>query len=146
MSLSRTASRDSQFHKSKHIDRLSSPCTHNPRNWLATARIVGIRRLTHGRVVGLSGSWPVGTHAEFPRNVASTIQLGNGDGTFKAPAYFGKYYGTPVFADLNGDVYLDIASLILNANAPPQVAEVAAPGVWTDLLPGLWFGHLFRPA
>ena len=43
-----------------------------------------------------------------------TIQLGNGDGTFQAPAYFGKYIGTLVFADLNGDGYLDIAALIPN--------------------------------
>ena len=51
-----------------------------------------------------------------------TIQLGNGDGTFQAPAYFGKYGGTLVFADLNGDGYLDIAALIPIANAAPQVA------------------------
>ena len=50
------------------------------------------------------------------------IQLGNSDGTFQPPAYFGKYLGTPVFADLNGDGYLDIAALIPNANAPPQIA------------------------
>ncbi len=64
-----------------------------------------------------------------------TIQLGNGDGTFQAPAYFGKYLGTLVFADLNGDGYLDIAALIPNANAPPQVAVflnqgATAPGVF----------------
>jgi Bacterial Ig-like domain (group 3)/FG-GAP-like repeat len=64
-----------------------------------------------------------------------TIQLGNGDGTFQAPAYFGKYIGTLVFADLNGDGYLDIAALIPTANAPSQVAVFlnqgpTAPGVF----------------
>jgi Bacterial Ig-like domain (group 3)/FG-GAP-like repeat len=64
-----------------------------------------------------------------------TIQLGNGDGTFQAPAYFGKYIGTLVFGDLNGDGYLDIAALIPTANAPPQVAVFlnqgpTAPGVF----------------
>ncbi len=65
-----------------------------------------------------------------------TIQLGNGDGTFQPPAYFGQYSTTtPVFADLNGDGYLDIAALIPIANAPPQVAVflnqgATAPGVF----------------
>src|SRR3984957_14597454 len=64
-----------------------------------------------------------------------TIQLGNGDGTFQAPAYFGKYIGTLVFTDLNGDGYLDIAALIPTANAPWQVAVflnqgATAPGVF----------------
>jgi hypothetical protein len=64
-----------------------------------------------------------------------TIQLGNGDGTFQAPAYFGKYIGTLVFTDLNGDGYLDIAALIPTANAPPQVAVflnqgATAPGAF----------------
>jgi Bacterial Ig-like domain (group 3)/FG-GAP-like repeat len=64
-----------------------------------------------------------------------TIQLGNGDGTFQAPAYFGKYIGTLVFADLNGDGYLDIAALIPTANAPWQVAVflnqgATGPGVF----------------
>jgi hypothetical protein len=64
-----------------------------------------------------------------------TIQLGNGDGTFQAPAYFGKYIGTLVFADLNGDGYLDIAALIPIANAAPQVAiflnqGATAPGAF----------------
>src|ERR1700684_666339 len=57
-----------------------------------------------------------------------TIQLGNGDGTFQAPAYFGKYGGTLVFADLNGDGYLDIAALIPIANAAPQVAVFLTQG------------------
>jgi hypothetical protein len=64
-----------------------------------------------------------------------TIQLGNGDGTFQAPAYFGKYIGTLVFTDLNGDGYLDIAALIPTANAPSQVAVflnqgATAPGAF----------------
>ena len=67
-----------------------------------------------------------------------TIQLGNGDGTFQPPAYFGKYQGTPpVFADLNGDGYLDIAALVPSANAPPQVAVflnkgATAPGAFAS--------------
>ncbi len=82
-----------------------------------------------------------------------TIQLGNGDGTFQAPAYFGKYIGTLVFADLNGDGYLDIAALIPTANAPWQVAVflnqgATAPGVFATptMYPapiganGLWAG------
>ena len=64
-----------------------------------------------------------------------TVQLGNGDGTFQAPVYYGKYIGTLVFADLNGDGYLDIAALIPTANAAPQVAVFlnqgsTAPGVF----------------
>jgi hypothetical protein len=64
-----------------------------------------------------------------------TVQLGNGDGTFQAPAYYGKYIGPLVFADLNGDGYLDIAALIPTANAPSQVAVflnqgATAPGAF----------------
>ena len=64
-----------------------------------------------------------------------TVQLGNGDGTFQAPAYYGKYIGPLVFADLNGDGYLDIAALIPTANAPSQVAVflnqgATGPGVF----------------
>jgi hypothetical protein len=51
-----------------------------------------------------------------------TIQLGNGDGTFQTPAYFAGYQGAPVFVDLNGDGYLDIATLGGPANATPQVS------------------------
>ena len=65
-----------------------------------------------------------------------TIQLGNGDGTFQTPAYFAnKLRNSPVFVDLNGDGYLDIAALIPTANAPSQVAVflnqgATAPGVF----------------
>jgi Bacterial Ig-like domain (group 3)/FG-GAP-like repeat len=64
-----------------------------------------------------------------------TIQLGNGDGTFQPPAYFSRYGGPPVFADLNGDGYVDIAGFVANPNAPPQIAVflnqgAAAPGVF----------------
>jgi len=69
-----------------------------------------------------------------------TIQLGNGDGTFQPPASqppssFGPFGGTPVFADFNGDGYLDIATLLFQANAPPQVSiflnqGAMAPGVF----------------
>ena len=67
-----------------------------------------------------------------------TVQLGNGDGTFQAPAYYGKYIGPLVFADLNGDGYLDIAALIPTANAPSQVAVflnqgATGPGVFATL-------------
>ncbi len=51
-----------------------------------------------------------------------TIQLGNGDGTFQAPAYFAGYSGMPVFADFNGDGYMDIATLGGPANTVPQVS------------------------
>ena len=52
-----------------------------------------------------------------------TTQLGNGDGTFASPIYFGNPAGTttPLFIDLNGDGYLDVATFIANPNAPPQV-------------------------
>ena len=68
-----------------------------------------------------------------------TIQLGNGDGTFQPAVYFGQYGNTSVFADFNGDGYLDIASLIpaLSSNAAPQVAVflnkgATAPGVFSS--------------
>ena len=55
-----------------------------------------------------------------------TIPLGNGDGTFQPPApascILRPYGGTPIFADLNGDGYIDIATLTFPANAPPQVS------------------------
>ncbi len=50
------------------------------------------------------------------------IQLGNGDGSFQPPSYFAQYTGPAVFADFNGDGYLDIAALTGTPNAPPQVA------------------------
>jgi len=63
-----------------------------------------------------------------------TIQLGNGDGTFQAPAYFGKYAGA-LFVDLNGDGYLDMAAFVANPNGITQVAVslnqgATAPGVF----------------
>jgi hypothetical protein len=67
-----------------------------------------------------------------------TIQLGNGDGTFQAVAYFGQYSDTfPVFADLNGDGYLDIAILNPGGNAASQVAVflnkgATAPGAFAS--------------
>jgi Bacterial Ig-like domain (group 3)/FG-GAP-like repeat len=64
-----------------------------------------------------------------------TIQLGNGDGTFQPPAYYAKFAGAPVFADLNGDGYLDIAAFDANPTATPQVSVflnqgATAPGVF----------------
>jgi hypothetical protein len=67
-----------------------------------------------------------------------TIQLGNGDGTFQPLTYFGQYQGTPpVFADLNGDGYLDIANRVPGANATVQVAVflnkgTTAPGAFAS--------------
>ena len=78
-----------------------------------------------------------------------TVQLGNGDGTFQAPAYYGKYIGPLVFADLNGDGYLDIAALIATANAPSQVAvflNQGATGPGVSQLPRCMRPRLGRPA
>jgi len=68
-----------------------------------------------------------------------TVQLGNGDGTFQTPAYFPSNPITPVFVDLNGDGYLDIAALVAGAQAhtPPQVAVYmnhgsSGPGVFAS--------------
>ena len=68
-----------------------------------------------------------------------TIQLGNSDGTFQTPAYFPSNPIAPVFVDLNGDGYLDIAGLLAGAqaNTPPQVAVyinhgAAGPGVFAS--------------
>ncbi len=74
----------------------------------------------------------------FSCNGYLTVQLGNGDGTFQTPAYFAINSGTPVFADLNGDGYLDIAAPVSNpAPAVPQVAVflnkgATSPGVFTS--------------
>ncbi len=57
-----------------------------------------------------------------------TIQLGNGDGTFQTPAYFAiNNAGTPVLVDLNGDGFLDIATLVSSSTAP-QVAVLLNQG------------------
>ena len=51
-----------------------------------------------------------------------TVQLGNGDGTFQAPAYYAVNTGTPVLVDLNGDGYLDIAAMQLGSPSPTPLA------------------------
>jgi hypothetical protein len=63
-----------------------------------------------------------------------TIQLGNGDGTFQTPAHFAINAGVPVFADFNGDGFLDVAALV-PSNTAPQVAVLlnqgaSGPGVF----------------
>jgi hypothetical protein len=63
-----------------------------------------------------------------------TVQFGNGDGTFQAPAYYAINAGTPVLVDLNGDGYLDIAAMQPGAN-PSAVAVLlnngsTGPGVF----------------
>ena len=55
------------------------------------------------------------------------IQLGNGDGTFQAPAYFAVNAQQPVLVDLNGDGFLDIAALV-PGNTAPQVAVLLNKG------------------
>jgi hypothetical protein len=51
-----------------------------------------------------------------------TVQLGNGDGTFQAPAYHAINTGTPVLVDLNGDGYLDIAAMQPGTTSPAPIA------------------------
>jgi Bacterial Ig-like domain (group 3)/FG-GAP-like repeat len=69
-----------------------------------------------------------------------TVQLGNGDGTFQAPAYLAtNATGPVVFADFNGDGYLDVAALAPNSS-PTNTTQVAiflnqgstAPGVFAS--------------
>ena len=55
-----------------------------------------------------------------------TVQLGNGDGTFQAPAYYAVNTGTPVLVDLNGDGYLDIAAMQLAPRAHPVSSSRSA--------------------
>ena len=65
-----------------------------------------------------------------------TVQLGNGDGTFQAPAYYALNAGTPVLVDLNGDGYLDIAAVQLAPGVTPVAVAVllnngsTGPGVF----------------
>jgi hypothetical protein len=65
-----------------------------------------------------------------------TVQLGNGDATFQAPAYYAINTGTPLLVDLNGDGYLDIAAMQLGTQANPQAVAVllnngsTGPGVF----------------
>jgi hypothetical protein len=65
-----------------------------------------------------------------------TVQLGNGDGTFQAPAYYAINAEIPVvLVDLNGDGYLDIAATLTGSPAPSQVAVLlnngsTGPGVF----------------
>jgi Bacterial Ig-like domain (group 3)/FG-GAP-like repeat len=73
-----------------------------------------------------------------------TIQLGNGDGTFQAATYFGNYSTTfPVIADLNGDGYLDIATLNPGGNAASQVAVFLNKGA---MAPGAFASPSLYPA
>ena len=45
-----------------------------------------------------------------------SVALGNGDGTFQAPAYYAvPNTETPLLVDLNGDGYLDIAAMVIGA-------------------------------
>lgn len=58
----------------------------------------------------------------------SDHSTGNGDGTFQKAAYFANLGGAPVFADFNGDGFLDIAlvgAVLLNQGA-------GAPGVFAS--------------
>jgi hypothetical protein len=64
-----------------------------------------------------------------------TVQLGNGDGTFQAPAYYAINAGTPLLVDLNGDGYLDIVATLTGNPAPSQVTVLlnngsTGPGVF----------------
>ena len=63
----------------------------------------------------------------FSCNGYVTIQLGNGDGTFQAPAYFALNTRMPVLVDLNNDGFLDIAALV-PSNTAPQVAVLLNQG------------------
>ena len=71
----------------------------------------------------------------FSCNGYITVQLGNGDGTFQAPAYFAiTNVQAPVLVDLNGDGFLDIAALAFSSTTP-QVAVLlnqgaTSPGVF----------------
>jgi Bacterial Ig-like domain (group 3)/FG-GAP-like repeat len=66
-----------------------------------------------------------------------TVQLGNGDATFQAPAYYAVDPGTLLLVDLNGDGYLDIVRTLL-LNQPNQQVTVllnngsAGPGVFAS--------------
>jgi hypothetical protein len=64
-----------------------------------------------------------------------TVQLGNGDGTFQATAYYAVNGGGQLLVDLNGDGYLDIVVSQLGTQANPQLAVLlnngsSGPGVF----------------
>jgi hypothetical protein len=78
----------------------------------------------------------------FSCNGYLTVEFGKGDGTFQTPAYLAINAGIPVFADLNGDGYLDMAAVIpgTSPSTAPQVAVflnkgATSPGVFASPKP-----------
>ena len=64
-----------------------------------------------------------------------TVQLGNGDATFQAPAYYATNAINPLLVDLNGDGYLDIAATLMGTQGSSQVVVLlnngsTGPGVF----------------
>jgi Bacterial Ig-like domain (group 3)/FG-GAP-like repeat len=76
--------------------------------------------------------------AVFVCNGYISVALGNGDGTFQAPAYYAVNNGTePLLVDLNGDGYLDIVSTLVTSRAVLGVAVLlnngsSGPGVFAS--------------